>query len=185
MGRRWRTLTTLVVFVPAALVLGSTSALAECTGSIFFPPFRQAIVTADSVVIGTVVKNYNEDRGQPGLTSHFKVQVDETLRGPSRSSVEIDDLRALKGGCVANLVVRVGWQIAIASDASVPGVPGRLTAVAYLNHDPRSFRKMAFPVRSDAGFSCGTNTSWPAVRNRVANCTLNSRSGVVNKGPAR
>ena len=49
----------------------------------------------------------------------------------------------------------------------------------------RSFRKMAFPVRSDAGFSWGTNTSCPAVRNRVANCTLNSRSAVVNNGPAR
>ncbi len=49
----------------------------------------------------------------------------------------------------------------------------------------RSFRKMAFPVGSDAGFSWGMNTSWPAVRNRVASCMLNSRSGVVNNGPAR
>jgi hypothetical protein len=138
-----------VYIAVASTLWTSAPAAAECTGSIYFRPFREAVLSADAVVIGEVTRNYNENLGQPGLTSHFRVTADETVRGEPRDHVDIDRLPALRGGCGAVLVVRVGWKIALAIDAR-RGLPDKVTGVAYLNHQPDRYKEIGIPLLTAA-----------------------------------
>lgn len=106
--------------------------VAECTGFDQWPSFRAAVPTASTVFVGTVVET-------PGgaVNSRFVLRVDEVLRG---SAPDIVGYSAFRSGvpltvCPGDSVLRVrnvGERLAFAYGARLPGLRGRIDAVAFV-----------------------------------------------------
>lgn len=132
MNRHIRSFVVSAVLVAAvAPVMPAARSLAECTNVSRWPDFAQAAPTARRIVLGTVVE------GQRFATSHFTLRVDDVLRGESPGVIEYDRFRsgAPTPDCPGESVLRArrGDILAVAYGAKVKGLPGRISAVAFVS----------------------------------------------------
>ena len=134
MGRLLRVLLT-VVFVGGGLTVTSgRPAVAECTRLDPWPSFTEAVPSAKTVFVGTVTDT--PELGFPN--NRFTLTVDEILRGDPPAVI---DFGGFKSGvpltiCPGDSVLRVrekGERLAFAMDARLPGVEGRIDAVAFVD----------------------------------------------------
>ena len=108
---------------------------AECGLTDRWPPFVSGARSASSIVVGTVTQILDGNREFPSL--RFRFHVTEIVRGRSRPSVIVS--ANTHGGCIVSvLTVRVGDRLAIAyADPRLPdGIPGPITAVAFVGRRP-------------------------------------------------
>jgi hypothetical protein len=105
---------------------------AECDGPV--PSFREALATADRVVIGDVVAVHDgglmEASTSDGWSSRFTLLTRSTPVGAPRKTVEIDDLPTQP--CAAGVQARKGDRIAIAFDATAFEPPIQVNTVAWI-----------------------------------------------------
>jgi len=148
-----RSISIVASFLVAMAAMASPAAVrAECTGAIYFPPFKEVVRSARVVVIGVVDRNFNKDIGDRGSTPHARVRVTETVRGPAYGFIRIKEWPALNElGCGEEwLYVRIGWRVALALDGFADGASGRVNAIAYLDHDPDpSGKEIGIPRLTD------------------------------------
>ena len=129
------------VLISSAWMLATARPVAaECTGMDPWPSFTEAAPSATRIVIGEVVESFSDDSADNAV--HFRVRVDEVLRGSSRSSLELRDVRSgvpLKICPDSILRVRVGDVLAFAFDARVSNSPEPVLAVAWIRGRPHEF----------------------------------------------
>jgi hypothetical protein len=129
----WRLLAGVTVGVALAGA-GAGTASAECDGP--FPSFRDALTSAERVVIGDVLEVQPSELwdGGDGRSSRFSLGVRHVLRGSAPAVMPIRDLPTQP--CASMVVARVGDRIAIAFDATDYTPPMPVNAVAWIAGTP-------------------------------------------------
>jgi hypothetical protein len=120
----------IVALMAGLLSTGSPAIVAECTALDPWPSFTTAVPTARDVFVGTVAK-------APRAGPRFTLRVDEVLRGRAPAEIEFAGFQSGMPLSVcprdSDLEVRrVGDRLAFAMEARMPGVPGRIDAVAFV-----------------------------------------------------
>lgn len=131
---RQRAVITLLAAV-ALLHVGSPRALAECFGeSDPWPSFREAIPSAQRIVVGQVVAPIG---GSTGYLAAFDLRVTHVVRGPLVGSEHLE-IVGLKSGlpltiCADSVATLLdGDVVAIAFDAVAPDGRTQINTLAYL-----------------------------------------------------
>lgn len=164
-------------------------AVAECTRLDPWPSFTEAVPSAKTVFVGTVTDT--PELGFPN--NRFTLRVDEVLRGDPPAVI---DFYGFKSGmpltiCPGDSVLRVrknGERLAFAMDARLPGVRGRIDAVAFVgDSEPSRFmlpemEQLPLPkVRRLAGHAAdGSTVRHPTGRQAVG---PRSRASAKKVGP--
>lgn len=134
--RPWRRLVAAAIFAIGVLAVDAGSVAAECQGSP--PSFRDALSTAERIVVGDVVAlrdgGLAEPRPNRPSSSRFTLRIRYVLRGQAPAVVQIRDLVAQP--CAGVIVARKGDRIAIAFDALDYTPPIRVNAVAWIRGTP-------------------------------------------------
>lgn len=125
--------------VMCALGAAAPIAVAECDGPL--PSFRDALPTADRVVIGEVIATRRggivaHDPGGRG-SSRFTLRVELTPRGTSQRVIEINDLPTQP--CAFAAYAHVGDRIAIGFDATDFTPPVDVNVIAWLDGRPMDY----------------------------------------------
>ena len=119
-----------------ALAVGGSPVAAECSGSP--PSFRDALSTAERIVVGDVVAlrdgGLAEPRPSRPSSSWFSLKIRYVLRGQAPVVMRIRDLVAQP--CAGVIVARKGDRIAVAFDALDYTPPIRVNAVAWIRGTP-------------------------------------------------
>lgn len=119
-----------------ALAVGGSPVAAECSGSP--PSFRDALSTAERIVVGDVVAlrdgGLAEPRPNRQSSSRFTLRIRHVLRGQAPAVIKIRDLVAQP--CAGVIVAREGDRIAVAFDALDYTPPIRVNAVAWIRGTP-------------------------------------------------
>lgn len=137
MARRVRVLATLGIAM-AALAGSATPAAAECDGPV--PSFREALSTAERVVIGDVITTHGAglaEGGPDGLSSRFTLRVLYAPIGRAPAVMEIHDLPTQP--CATVVAARIGDRIAIALGAVDFTPPVQVNSVAWIRGTPLNF----------------------------------------------
>lgn len=115
---------------------------AECTEIDPWPSFTEAAPTATRIVLGEVVESYFDDSADNAV--HFRVRVDEVLRGSPQSTLEFRE--EVRSGAPLKLCPgdsllrgRVGDVLAFAFDARISSSPDPVLAVAWVRGRPHAF----------------------------------------------
>lgn len=128
-----------LAIVLGGLVVAAPPAAAECDGPL--PPFRQALPTADRVVIGEVIATRRggiilHDAGGRG-SSRFTLRVELTPRGTSERVIEIRDLPTQP--CAMAAYAHVGDRIAIGFGATAFTPQTDVNVIAWLGGRPMDY----------------------------------------------
>jgi hypothetical protein len=146
LSRRVAGAASLLLGVAAFLATASPAA-AECTVVDAWPSFSEAVTTAKRIVIGKVVKPYDQPDGAR-RTIRFEFRVDEVLRGRSRQVIEFRHgvYSGIPLRCRDSLLrPRVGDVLALAFDARFPQYPDPVLGVAFLNRNPTRWDRFTMP----------------------------------------
>jgi hypothetical protein len=143
MARRRTRRFLLGILVGSASVFAMTSPVAaECSQLDPWPSFTEAAPTSSQVLVGEVVESYFDDSADNAI--HFRVRVDEVLRGSSEPALEFRE--AVRSGapltiCPGDSIlrVRVGHVLAFAFDSRVSSSPDPVLAVAWIRGRPDTF----------------------------------------------
>ena len=138
--RRFQRFLLGVLLGSASMLATAMPVAAECMGMDPWSSFTEAAPTATRIVIGEVVESYSDDSADNAI--HFRIRVDEVLRGSSQSSLEFRDVRSgapLEFCRDSILRVRVGDVLAFAFDARVSSSPDPVLAVAWIRGRPHAF----------------------------------------------
>lgn len=134
--RKLAKLPTAPAVAALSLLLGwSTPVVGACDGPV--PSFREAVTTADSIIVGTVVSITPMPDDPPGYARSFDLRVDHVLRGRSDPIITIRDLP--QSPCSGVLLVPEGATIALALGATAfeppmdVNAPAFITGVSYLS----------------------------------------------------
>lgn len=126
----------------ASLFATAMPVAAECTQIDPWPSFTEAAPTATRIVVGEVVRSYLDDSADNAI--HFRVRVDEVLRGSPQSALEFREevrsgapLKVCPGDSI--LRVRVGDVLAFAFDARISSSREPVLAVAWVRGRPHDF----------------------------------------------
>ncbi len=138
LGRRWRLALVAIVAV-AALSVAVAPVAAECDGP--YPSFREALPTAQRVVIGDVIAVHSGGSWSPaafgGLSSRFTLRVRYVPRGSAPAQMEIVDLPTQP--CAEMVIVREGDRIALLFDGTAFTPPVQVNVAAWIRGTPQDF----------------------------------------------
>ena len=121
------------------LALCPIQVAAECDGPV--PSFRDALATAERVVIGDVIAVRDgglvEAAANDGWSSRFLLRVRHTPVGEDQQTIEISDLPTQP--CAAVVQAREGDRIALAFKATDFSPPIEINTVAWIRGTPWDF----------------------------------------------
>ncbi len=144
-----------------ALAIGGSPVAAECSGSP--PSFRDALSTAERIVVGDVVAlsdgGLAEPRPNRQSSSRFTLRIRYVLRGQAPAVIKIRDF--VTQPCAGVIVAREGDRIVVAFDALDYTPPIRVNAVAWIRGTPSGegnetitvaglFRRLGLPAPDTA-----------------------------------
>ena len=111
-----------------AVAAGTSATKAACDGPV--PRFTEAVDSAPTVIVGTVVAIEPRDTDPPGHASRFTLRVDHVLRGESDPVVTFDGL--VQQPCAGALIVPDGAVIALALGGEAFSPPMEVNAPAFI-----------------------------------------------------